>query len=168
MAVRAVAAPRATGAETGCPAGDAAAFEPDGEAAERAGRAAALPIANRRSGGFGAAVYGDFAGAVSDTVDGGAFFEFFQAAFVQEAMDFDFVAAAPAVGWSSSARESPAVVGQQEQPFGIEVEPSDGDDARQAGGKVRKNGVAPFFVFVRGNEPRRVCDTARGGFCPWI
>ena len=79
-------------------------------------------------------------------------------------MDFDFVAAAPAVGREFQRAGKPAVVGQQEQPFGIEVEPSDGDDARQAGRKVRKNGVAPFFVFVRGNEPGGFVIQPEAGF----
>ena len=79
-------------------------------------------------------------------------------------MNFDFVAAAPAVGWEFQRAGKPSVVGQQEQPFGIEVEPSDGDDARQAGGKVRKNGVAPFFVFVGGNEPGRLVVEPKAGF----
>ncbi len=48
-----------------------------------------------------------------------------------------------------------AVVGEQQQPFAVEVEPPDGDDARQPLGQVLEHGRPALRIGVRGDEAAR-------------
>ncbi len=53
------------------------------------------------------------------------------------------------------ARE-PAIVGQEQQPLGIEVEPPDADEARQTLGQRREDGLPAGGIDVAGQEPARL------------
>jgi hypothetical protein len=62
---------------------------------------------------------------------------------------FDFVA-----GMSQALREI-AVVGQDEKPFGLRVEPANIEKAREFGRQEIENRVARIRIGARGNEARR-------------
>ena len=50
----------------------------------------------------------------------------------------------------------PAVIGQQQEPLGVDVEPADADQPRQTLGERRENGRATMRVGMRRQEPARL------------
>ena len=49
-----------------------------------------------------------------------------------------------------------AVIGEQQQPFGIEIEPADADQAGQVAGQMLEHGRPALRVGVRGQKPARL------------
>ena len=71
-------------------------------------------------------------------------------------MGADAIAPQPAgVGQFQRARE-PAVIGQQQQPLGVEVEPADRDQPRQSFRQIVEYGRPALGVGMRGHQPARL------------
>ena len=68
------------------------------------------------------------------------------------------IAAQPAGRRQFEHPREAAVVGQQQQPFGVDVEPADRDDARQIRGQGVEDGRPAFRVVRRGDEPARLVE----------
>ena len=66
------------------------------------------------------------------------------------------VFAHPARGGQLEPARQVAVIGQQQQAFGVEVEPPDRDHARQVLRQVREHRRAALRVLVRGHHARRL------------
>ncbi len=66
------------------------------------------------------------------------------------------IAAHPAGRRQFEEPRQPAVIGEQQQPFGVHVEPPDAEQARQALGQRRENGRAFLRVDMSGHEPARL------------
>ena len=65
------------------------------------------------------------------------------------AMRAHAVAAQPGGGGKLQHPRQAAVVGEQDQPFGINVEPPDRDEARQILGQIVEDGWAPLGIARR-------------------
>ena len=85
-------------------------------------------------------------------VDGQAAAQGLERRIVGPAVDAHPVAAQPAGRGQFQPALERAVIGQQEQAFGIEVEPSDADDAGHVGGQIVVDRRAPLLV-ARGGHP---------------
>src|SRR5205823_2840176 len=72
------------------------------------------------------------------------------------AMGADAIAPQPAgVGQFERTRQ-PAVIGQQQQPLGVEVEPADRDQPRQSFRQIVEHGRPPFGIGMRGHQAARL------------
>ncbi len=98
------------------------------------------------------AVDGDFDGAVEHAVDGGAFAQGGERVLIDRAVDADAVLARPAGGRKFEDAGEATVVGEDQETLGVDVEPADGDDARQVAGQRVEDGGAAFGVVVGGDE----------------
>ena len=63
------------------------------------------------------------------------------------------IAAQPAGRRQFQHARKPAVVGEQQEPFGVDVEPADRDDARQVGRQRREHRRSPLRIARGGDEP---------------
>ncbi len=93
---------------------------------------------------------------VAHAVDGKALAQPVERSLVDLAMGAHAIAPEPAGrGQFEHARE-PAVIGQQQQPFGRDVEPADGDEPRQRLGERSEDGRPPLRVRIRRHQPGRL------------
>ena len=90
--------------------------------------------------------------AVAHAVDLDAVLELVERLLRDGAVRAHAVAAHPAGGGQLQVAGERAVVGEQQQALGVEVEPADGDDARQVLGQRVEHGRAALRVAVRGDE----------------
>ncbi len=91
-------------------------------------------------------------GAVFDAGDREALFQRGEILRLGRAVHAHAIAPEPAALRQLQGARQRAVVGEQQQPLGIEVEPSDRNDARHVLGQMREHGLAPALVLVRGDE----------------
>ena len=85
--------------------------------------------------------------------DGHAAAQRFQIRIGRVAVDADAILAQPAGGGQFQPALQRAIVGQQQQAFGIEVEPPDRHHARQLFRQVVEHGRAALFIAGRGHQP---------------
>ena len=90
---------------------------------------------------------------VVDAVDGDAVGETIERRLVDGPMRAHAIAAQPAGRRKLQHAREPAVVGEQQQPFGVDVEPADGDHARQVGRQRRENRLPALRIARGGDEP---------------
>src|SRR4051812_34090346 len=94
--------------------------------------------------------------AVFDAIDLDALLQFAEWRLRTPAMGANAIAPQPAgIGQLERARE-PAIVGQQQQPLGIEIEPADRDQPRQALGKIVEHRRPPLGIGMRGHQAARL------------
>src|SRR5216684_4103289 len=94
--------------------------------------------------------------AVFDAVNLDAIFQLVELRLRHLAMGADAVTPEPAgIGQFKHARE-PAVIGQQQQALGGEIEPADRDQPRQAFGQMVEHRGPPFRVGMRRHQPARL------------
>ena len=92
---------------------------------------------------------------VVDAFDGDPAAQAIERRLIDGSMRAHAIAAQPAGRRQlEDARES-AVVGEQQQPFGVDVEPADRDQARQAGRQRRENRPPSLRIARGGDEPPR-------------
>ena len=102
-------------------------------------------------------------GAVLHPVDGHALLEPVEVGLGDVAEGAHPVAAQPAgIGVGDHLGE-PAVVGEKQQPLGVDVEPADGDDPRQVVGEPVEHGRAPFRVTGGGDDAARLVQQPEPG-----
>src|SRR6266850_4681844 len=93
---------------------------------------------------------------VFDAVDFDALFQFIELALGDLAMGTDAIAPQPAgIGQFEHARQ-PAVIGQQQQAFGVEIEPADADQPRQAFRQIVEHRRPSFGIGMGGHQPARL------------
>ena len=94
--------------------------------------------------------------AVFDAVDLDALLEFIELRLRDVAMGADAIAPQPAgVGQFERARQT-TVIGQQQQTFGVEIEPADRDQPRQALGKIVEHRRPPLGIGMRRHQAARL------------
>ena len=97
--------------------------------------------------------------AVFDAVDLDALFQLVELALRHLAMGADAVAPQPAgVGQFQRAGET-AVIGQQQQALGVEIEPADRDQPRQAFRQIVEHRRPSFRIGMGGHQAARLVDT---------
>jgi hypothetical protein len=104
--------------------------------------------------------------AVTDAVDLDAFDQFFELRLGDVAIGSRPIGAGDAGAGQFERTLQLAVGGQQEQPFGVEIEPPDRHHPGQPIGQAVVDGRAAFRVALRGQQPRRLVVTEqprRGG-----
>src|ERR1700730_2976466 len=94
--------------------------------------------------------------SVADGVDGDAVAQAVELLLAHAAVGAHPIAAQPAGRRQFEGAREPAVIGEQKQTLGVEVEPADADEARQALGQRREDGRAAFRSRVAGQEPARL------------
>ena len=72
------------------------------------------------------------------------------------AMGAHAIAPEPAGAWQLQMPGERAVGGEQQQPFGVEVEPPHRDHARQIGRQRLEHGLPPLRILVAGDEALRL------------
>ena len=93
---------------------------------------------------------------VFDAVDLDALLQLVELRLRDLAMGADAVAPQPAgVGQFERARQ-PAVIGQQQQALGVEIEPADRDQPRQAFRQIVEHRRPPLGIGMRGHQPARL------------
>src|SRR5438093_3333869 len=93
---------------------------------------------------------------VFDAVDLDALLQFIELRLRDLAMGADAIAPQPAgVGQFERTRQ-PAVIGQQQQPLGVEVEPADRDQPRQSFRQIVEHGRPPLGIGMRGHQAARL------------
>ena len=98
-------------------------------------------------------------------VDGDSAAQRLQIGIGRVAVDADAVLAQPAGRGQLKAAFQLAVIGQKQQPLGIEVEPAHRHHAGQVGRQVVEHRLAALFVGVRGDEALGlVIEPQAGGF----
>ncbi len=90
--------------------------------------------------------------AVEHAVDGDAVLQLVQFVLVDLAMGAHAVAAQPAGGGQFQHTGQPAVIGQKQQAFGIDVEAADRHNARQVFRQVVENRRAAFRIGIGGHQ----------------
>src|SRR5450631_2232438 len=100
---------------------------------------------------------------IFDAVNLDALFQFIKLALRDFAMGTDAIAPQPAgIGQFEHARQ-PAVIGQQQQAFGVEIEPADADQPRQALRQIVEHRRPPFRVGMGGHQPARLVKHEQPG-----
>ena len=94
--------------------------------------------------------------SVADAVDGDAVAQPVELILRHPAMGAHAIAAQPAGRRQFERAREPAVVGEQQQPLGVEVEPADADEARQVLGQDSEDGGAAAGIGVRGHQAARL------------
>jgi len=102
------------------------------------------------------AVDGDVHRAVVDALDGDAFGQLLEGIGVGIAVGARPIAPHPPGRGELHPAGELAVVGEQQQPFRVHVEPADRDDPRQIRRQVLEHRRPPLRVVVRGHEPARL------------
>src|SRR5882724_5229175 len=101
--------------------------------------------------------------AVFDAVDLDAFFQFIELRLRHLAMGADAITPQPAgIGQFERARQ-PAIIGQQQQAFGVEIEPADRDQPRQAFRQIVEHRRPSFGIGMRGHQPARLVKHEQPG-----
>src|SRR5208283_868906 len=103
-----------------------------------------------------AAVQPGLDGAVTHALDGHPAGQRGECGRVHRAVHARAVAAQPAGGRQFQPSGERAVVGQQQQPLAVEVEPADADDAGHAGRQAFEHGRAALRVAMRRHQPGRL------------
>jgi hypothetical protein len=93
---------------------------------------------------------------VGDAVDGDPLGERLQPIRLDDAVDAHLVAAQPAGRRQLEPPRQRAVIGEQQQPLGIEIEPSDRDDARQSRRQLVEDRRPVLLVAMRRHQPGRL------------
>ena len=94
--------------------------------------------------------------AVFDAVDLDALLQFVELRLRHLAMGADAIAPQPAgIGQFERARQ-PAVIGQQQQALGVEIEPADRDQPRQALRQIVEHRRPAFGIGMGGHQPARL------------
>ena len=96
--------------------------------------------------------------AVVDAVDRDAVLEFIELVLRHLAEGAHAVAPQPAGRRQLQRTGEPAVVGEQQQSFGVQVEPADADQPRQAFGQRAEDGRAAVRVSRGGDQPTRLVE----------
>ena len=94
--------------------------------------------------------------AVEHAVDGDAFLQLVEIGLLDLAMGAHAVAAQPAGRWQLEHAGKAAVIGQQQQAFGVDVEAADGQDARQIFGQIVEDGRAALRVGIGRHQAGRL------------
>jgi hypothetical protein len=85
-------------------------------------------------------------------LNGDAVFESFKGLWINPAMDPHSVGAHPACGRKFQVAGQLSIIGQQNKPFTVKVQASHGNNPREVFGERVKEGGAPQFILVRGDE----------------
>ena len=101
--------------------------------------------------------------AVEHAVDGDALLQPVERRLIDVAMGAHAVAAQPAGCRQFEHARKAAVIGQQQQAFGVDVEAADRHDARQAFRQVVENGRAAFRIGVGGHQAGRLVVEPQAG-----
>ncbi len=94
--------------------------------------------------------------AIEHAIGGDAFFQLVERILVDLAVGADAVATQPAGGRQFQHAGKAAVVGQQQQAFGVDVEAADRHDARQVVRQVVEYGIAAFRIGIGGHQAGRL------------
>jgi hypothetical protein len=100
---------------------------------------------------------------IVDAIDGDAFGELVERRLVDRPMRAHPIASQPASRRQLQHARQPAVVGEQQEPFGVDVEPADCDHARQVGRQHSKNRVSPLWIARGGDETPRLVEQKEAG-----
>ena len=95
---------------------------------------------------------------IVDSIHGDAFAQRIELALIGVAMGAHAVAPQPAGGGQLQQARQPAVIGEQQQTLGVDVEAPHGDDARQSLGQHIENRRAALGVADRGHEAARLVE----------
>ena len=93
---------------------------------------------------------------VTDAIDGDAAAQPVQRLLPHAAERAHAVAAQPACCRQFQHAREPAVIGEQQQSFGVDVEPADADQPRQVSRQRAENRVAAFRVGMGRHQPARL------------
>ncbi len=93
---------------------------------------------------------------VTDAVDGNAAAQPVQRLLLHAAERAHTIAAQPAGHRQFQHAREPAVIGEQQEPFGVDVEPADADQPRQVSRQRAENRVAAFRVGMGRHQPARL------------
>lgn len=104
-------------------------------------------------------------GTVEDAVDGDAVPEVGQGLLLDLAMDADAITPQPAGGRQFQHARQPAIIGEQQQAFGVDVQPSDRHQPRQFGRQHVEHRLAAFGVAVGGHQAGRLVEQEQA--CPF-
>ena len=99
------------------------------------------------------AVHRDGHGLEAFAINRDALSQGFQINVCRVAFDAYAVFAQPAGGWKFKAALEFAIIGQQQQPFGVQVKPADGHDAGHILGQVFEHRGAALFIRGGRNQP---------------
>ena len=99
-----------------------------------------------------------FDARIVDTLDGDTVAQRIERRLVGGPMHAHAVTPQPAGGWQFEHARKTTVVGQQQQAFGIDIEPPDADDAREVFGKGGEDGGATLGIAVGGHEAARLVE----------
>ena len=93
---------------------------------------------------------------IVDAIDGDAVTQGVERGLIGLTMGAHAVAPQPAGGGQFEQAGKSAIVGKQQQAFGVDIEAADGDDARQALGQGFEDCRATFRIARRGHEAARL------------
>ena len=96
--------------------------------------------------------------AIVDAVDGDAVRQRVELRLVDLAMGAHAIAAQPAGGRQFEDAGEAAVVGEEQQAFGVDVEPADGDEPRQVVRQHVEDRVAALGIAVGGHQAARLVE----------
>ena len=131
----------------------------EAEIAEHVAHLAVLALADRKGEPDVRALHAiesGFDGAVADAADGDAGAQGVELLLRHRAMRAHAIAAQPAGCRQFEYARERAVVGQEQQAFGVEVEPADADEARQVFGQALEDGRPALRVGMRRHQPARL------------
>src|ERR1700722_7280300 len=94
--------------------------------------------------------------AVVDAGDGDAGAQFVELPLRDRAVCAHAIAPQPAGSGQFESAGERAVIGEQKESFGVEIEPADADEARQAFGQMRKQGRPALRIRARGQQAPRI------------
>ena len=100
---------------------------------------------------------------IVDAVDGHAVGEPIERRLVDVSVRAHAIASQPASRRQLQHAREAAVVGEQKQPFGVDVEPADCDKARQVGRQHSENRVPPLRVASGGDKAPRLMEQKEAG-----
>ncbi|MNK69318.1 hypothetical protein D3C87_887010 [compost metagenome] len=86
--------------------------------------------------------------AIKHAIDGNAFLQLVERCLIDLAMGAHAVTAQPAGGRQFQHAGKTAIIGEQQQAFGIDIEAADGQNARQFARQIVENGRAAFRVGI--------------------
>ena len=95
---------------------------------------------------------------IFDAVDRDALAKCVELGLVGRAIGAHAVATQPAGRGQLEHASEPAVIGQQQQAFGVDVEAADGDEARQVFRQRVEDGRAALGIVIRGDEAARLVE----------
>ena len=104
--------------------------------------------------------------AVADAVDGHAVAQRVELRLRDPAMRAHAIAPQPAGRGQFERAREPAVIGEQQQPLGVEVEPADADQARQVLRQRAEDGRPPLRVGDAWSPARAACGRGTAACAP--